>query len=1102
MLGMLCIFGITMAQNSDEHAIYPTALPADTWNFIQYGNFDTNPYTGTVSISIPIYTYEDPDFKFPISLHYGSNGMVPNRIPGIVGHDWNLNIGGVITRTVRGIPDDVPYNGQQEFWTTPFMLASPVLITSKVLMAIGVSDVYGFTSLPGSPQNVYGFAYMHLKEPMPVFSGSGEDIFFPMYVFSKSLTEPLITLYGRYENPAAAFGTFRTSVTGTSSEAWYQEPPKAMFYDTQPDLFHFNVCGYSGDFTMGLCNEVKVFNTNVPAGEISVAFENDALDGNNSALDPLGKDGNRIPYGGWKRIVITVGDGTKFIFKNEMSNWIGSIKWDNLNVAESAGSRSRNAWHLSSIEAINGRKVTLEYDRVESSSKNPPLGGLRYGLDSEGYSWPDFFVGQLIPLLKNVVVDNDSTITLTYERYDNNTKTRLKSIIIKHKSKDLKTASLNYINQFYGKNLFRSFLRSVSVSGEGEYQMEYLGIDSSLVVNAPEVGTLKLDHWGYYNARNMYLAELDYDSSGEEVINERYHQSAPDSTSAKFGMLSKMKWPTGGYTKYTYEANRYDKVVVLDTIYNDKYRIGEAVRDITNKLPSRTVGGLRIKKIENYDKSNVLTGFKEFRYNIGLLCKEPFHVAMFEMVAAPETQLSVFNPSDNQQTGYLLSGNIKVSGDIMSSDFNQIGQYHIVYPDVTEIHADGSYTRYEYLSFLDSDLRSFNSEKRVIKTPDGEALDADFFAKSAFEEINKYYIYSPSPGIDMYYANGIYNRNARVYQKLMWKSSVNDLGFGKPKMITSYNSSNQVVCQKKFEYNLSASKNTLWYPQTPLTGPGGGGRYIGMKPSIAESPLLIKETETLYYNGEITINKQTEYKYNDSHQLIKRIETSSSSDDVFETNYVYPLNFRVDSYSPNSGGIKTIYTYPSGSVGIMAKKMVDKNVVNKPLSNDQMVNGNQTQKIDYTYVQSGNLINLAQISQTSNDGQLVLQTNVEYYDSKGRPLQVRYPDGKVETIVWGYGGRFVAARIENKTKAQVESLIGSLQIPLVGTLDYQKEKTLRGVSDAYVTTYEYLDGVGISRITQPDGTSAFFVYNTDGKLVGAFDTNGNPVSSVNYNIQK
>lgn len=1093
MLGMLCIFGITMAQNSDEHAIYPTALPADTWNFIQYGNFDTNPYTGTVSISIPIYTYEDPDFTFPISLHYGSNGMVPNRTPGFVGHDWSLSIGGVVTRTVRGIPDDEPYNGRMEFWTTPFMLASPVLLSSPPFR-IGVSDLYGFTSLPRSPQNVYGFAYLHFEEIAPVSNGSVEDRFFPMYVFSKSLTEPLITLYGKYENPAAATGLYRTGVTTTAS---YLTPPKAMFYDIQPDIFHFNVCGYSGDFVMGLCNEVKVYNTNVPAGEISVAFENDALDGNNSS--------NGIPYGGWKRIVIKVGDGTKFIFENKASSWY-SYNTENSNVAETAGSYSRNAWHLSSIESINGRKVELKYKRVASGFRIPPLGGVRYWIDTNnGYYTPESSILQYIPLLEKVVVDN-TEICLNYEEDDRNNKW-LQAVTINHGSKNIKTASLNYINQFNGIDLRRVFLRSVSVSGEGNYQMEYLGIDSSLPVDAPEVGILLLDHWGFYNSKSMYRAALNYNRSGEEVIDARYHKSAPDSTSAKFGMLSKMKWPTGGYTTYTYEANRYDKVVVLDTIYNDEYKIGEAVRDTTNKLPSRTVGGLRIKKIENYDKSNVLTGFKEYRYNKGLLCKEPFHVAMFEMVAAPGAQVSVVDLSSfdefwgYQQSGYLVSGNIKVSGHITSSDFNQIGQHHIVYPEVTEINADGSYTTYEYLSFLDSELRSFNSEKRVIKTLDGEDLDADFFAKSALEEIKNFNVYTPPLGTSMYYANGLYNRNARVYQKLMWKSSVNDFGFGKPKMITNYNSSNQVVSKKTFQYNLSASKNTLWYPQPPLLGPPG--YCIGLKPSIVESPLLMKETETIYYNGGITtVSKTTDYEYNDSHQMIKRIETSSSSDDVFETNYVYPLNYRVDSYL-SIGGYRTEYVYPLGSDGTMAKKMVEANVVNNTLSVNKAVNNNQTQKTDYAYEQDGNLINLSQITQTGIPGidEQVLQTKVEEYDNQGRPLQVRYPDGKVETIVWGYGGRFVAAKIENKTLDQVESLIGSLQNPLAGTLDYQQEKLLRGVSDAYVTTYEYSDGVGISRITQPDGTSAFFVYNKDGKLVGTFDKDGNPVMSVNYNIQ-
>lgn len=1022
-------------------------------------------------------------------MHYGSNGMVPNRTPGIVGHDWNLNIGGVITRTVRGIPDDAPYNGDQEFWTTPFMLASQLVLKSQT-GPMRISDLYGFTNSPGTSQNTYGFAYLHKEATTPV-SGDDANRFFPMYVFSKSLTEPLITLYGKYKDPAAATGIYRSGVTfaGTGAGVWYNTP-EAEFFDIQPDVFHFNVCGYSGDFVMGLGNEVKVYNTNVPSGEISIAFEVDTLNGNNSY---------KYFWGGWARIVIKVGDGTQFIFENNMRTR-RTMEFDNLNVLETS-TCSREAWHLSSIKVHNGREAKFEYGmRVVSSSRIPPLGGIRYWIDSDdGYYTPSDFMYQYIPQLDNVVIGS-TNISLTYEKYDNNTKSRLENLTIKQGAKKIKQVDLTYINQFNEKDLYRNFLRSVSVSGEGKYQMEYLGIDSSLPVGAPQEGKLNLDHWGYYNAKSEFLAAIYYDQTGEEVIDDRYHSSAPDSVSASFGMLSKMKWPTGGYTKYTYQAHRYDKVVSLDKVATDEYEIGEVLKDNTPKLPSRIVGGLRIKKIENYDKSGVLTGSKEYQYKIGLLCKEPFHSGMFGMLAAPNATISVLDPSSypyRTTNEWPISGKIVVSGHMISSDFNQVGQNHIVYPDVSEINADGSYTRYEYLSFLDSAWRNFKSEKRAILTQDGERLDADFFAKGARDEIELYNL--GSSGLSMYYANGIYNRTVRMYQKLMRKSSVNDLGFGQPNRITSYNAINQIVIRKTFGYNYSTSKNTLWYPQTPLTGPGK--TYIGLiKPTVAENPLLVWDNETIYYHGGIQVNKKTTYMYNNSHQMNTKIESSSSLTDIFKTHYYYPKDYVVDSPSPISGGMTTVYNYPSGSSGIIIKAMVDRNVVNKPLSVSQTVNSNQTQRTDYTYVQSGDLVNLSQITQTGTDGQ-VLQTNVEYYDNQGRPLQVRYPDGKVETIVWGYGGRFVVAKIENQTKVQVESLIGSLQDPLAGTLDYQKEKKLRAVSDAYVTTCEYTDGVGISRITQPDGTSAFFVYNEDGKLVGTFDKDGNPVSSVNYNIQ-
>ena len=76
------------------------------WSMIKYGNANIDYYTGTLGISIPIYTYKDNNFEIPISIDYASSGFQPGSPSGLVGQGWYLNFGGAITREVRGIPDD------------------------------------------------------------------------------------------------------------------------------------------------------------------------------------------------------------------------------------------------------------------------------------------------------------------------------------------------------------------------------------------------------------------------------------------------------------------------------------------------------------------------------------------------------------------------------------------------------------------------------------------------------------------------------------------------------------------------------------------------------------------------------------------------------------------------------------------------------------------------------------------------------------------------------------------------------------------------------------------------------------------------------------
>nr|WP_320059439.1 hypothetical protein [uncultured Bacteroides sp.] len=78
-----------------------------TYEFMRYGKVASSLYTGTVNYSIPFYTYKDNDFEIPISFDYASNGFRTNSQTGPLGHDWLLNVGGIITREIKGIPDDV-----------------------------------------------------------------------------------------------------------------------------------------------------------------------------------------------------------------------------------------------------------------------------------------------------------------------------------------------------------------------------------------------------------------------------------------------------------------------------------------------------------------------------------------------------------------------------------------------------------------------------------------------------------------------------------------------------------------------------------------------------------------------------------------------------------------------------------------------------------------------------------------------------------------------------------------------------------------------------------------------------------------------------------
>jgi YD repeat-containing protein len=72
----------------------------------KYADIPVNKHTGIPGISIPLYTIKEGPLDLSIGLSYHAGGLKVMEPASWVGAGWSLNAGGVITRTVRGAPDE------------------------------------------------------------------------------------------------------------------------------------------------------------------------------------------------------------------------------------------------------------------------------------------------------------------------------------------------------------------------------------------------------------------------------------------------------------------------------------------------------------------------------------------------------------------------------------------------------------------------------------------------------------------------------------------------------------------------------------------------------------------------------------------------------------------------------------------------------------------------------------------------------------------------------------------------------------------------------------------------------------------------------------
>ncbi len=154
-----------------------------------------------------------------------------------------------------------------------------------------------------------------------------------------------------------------------------------------------------------------------------------------------------------------------------------------------------------------------------------------------------------------------------------------------------------YLNTDGSKRLFLTKVKLLNNDGsiESQYEMNY-----NTGVGLPGILSKARDWHGYYNGQtsNSTLIPTQtataYYAGGTVPVTMGGANRETNAAAMQAGILTRIKYPTGGYSDFEYEANQY----------------------LSNGT-AKTTGGLRIAKIQTYSGAAALPMVKQYKYGIG-----------------------------------------------------------------------------------------------------------------------------------------------------------------------------------------------------------------------------------------------------------------------------------------------------------------------------------------------------------------------------------------------------------------------------------------------------------------------------------------------------
>ncbi|PKF74697.1 RHS repeat protein [Chryseobacterium sp. PMSZPI] len=577
--------------------------------FIKYGNIPMNLYIGEAQIDIPLYNINTRNKPVKISLGYNSSGFIPNKRPDMVGLNWHLNVGGVISRTINSTPDD----------------------------QIGASATNG--GIAGQLQNGFIVGITKKRQCLPLYSN--DDLF--------------------NFNPAA--GMFKLDFDYYLKGCNIQED-----YEGNPDIFNFNFDGKTGKFFMANDGEFKIVSES--GKKMRIDISNMSFQPYTNLCKPLASEikitddeGNVYYFGGSSsnleyNIFLNASDVNSnssqsgvpiitswFLTKIEYQNGeVINYKYRDDSILTSGFCNNQAMeWHgaQTSPAMVNKRNFILynESNLQDFKCVTAPGAG-NINLDcittessTKAYSLTkkvilDEVQGTDFKFIFNYSQQPYKFFNRTFGSFFSSTKDLQLDAIV------LYDRNLQEINRFSFKYSLkggttatgsnpRLFLDELVEKNKNPYIFEY-NLDSNIILPSPV--TKQIDHWGFYNGKignepsNVYLFPATTQTpQGDEIITSDIRDA--NVNFSIIGSLKKITYPTKGATNFEYEANQYTSRI-------ERLSSNNFMPKVINT--SGVAGGIRVYRTYDQDENGTVFNDKTFNYENSILQNWPRYVMILE----------------------------------------------------------------------------------------------------------------------------------------------------------------------------------------------------------------------------------------------------------------------------------------------------------------------------------------------------------------------------------------------------------------------------------------------------------------------------------------